>query len=360
MGKITFKALPKQAHIGYGRRMSFSLGDQLRFEKSQFANQLQDKDSVSSVFLIKYGALVPNKNGKPYLNIVLMDRSGEVEARVWDHAQQMASQAIQDNFVWVEGRCQFYQGRKQVIIQKLQVLREDQVDPKQFLPQSQLDADALYATLLESVSRMKCPYYRALVESVVVHDEDAVTRLKKAPAAKSMHHAYPVGLLEHVCSVVGLLEKVADHYGDKVDRDLMVLGGIFHDIGKLWELSYEKTYDYTTEGRLIGHLVMGVELIERKIQLLDQSGKLPGLFPEEKRLLSKHMVLAHHGELEYGSPKRPKCLEALIVHEIDDLDSKINAIQKFIQADQNPGEWTALNRTHERYFYKGTSKNNTP
>ncbi|MGZ3699573.1 MAG: HD domain-containing protein, partial [Bdellovibrionota bacterium] len=141
--------------------------------------------------------------------------------------------------------------------------------------------------------------------------------------------------------------------GKFLDRDLLFLGGFFHDIGKLWELSYDRVTDYTTEGKLIGHLVMGVELVDRKIRELEaQEGRLPGKFPEDKKLLVKHLILAHHGILEYGSPKRPKCLEALIVHMIDDLDSKVNAIRMFIELDQSPGRWTALNRQYERFFYK--------
>ena len=164
-----------------------------------------------------------------------------------------------------------------------------------------------------------------------------------------MHHAYPTGLLEHMVSITGILDSLSKHYGKMLDRDLLFIGGFFHDIGKIWELSYDLTTDYTTEGKLIGHLVMGVELIEKKTQAI------PG-FPNEMKLLAKHMVLSHHGQYEYGSPKRPKVLEALIVHYIDDLDSKINAIHGFIQNDQNPGDWTLLNKMYERYFYKSANQ----
>ena len=150
-----------------------------------------------------------------------------------------------------------------------------------------------------------------------------------------------------------ILDALSSHYGKSLDRDLLFLGGFLHDIGKLWELSYDRVTDYTTEGKLIGHLVMGVELVERKVRELDaQTGRLPAPFPEEKKLLVKHLILAHHGELEYGSPKRPKCLEALVVHYIDDLDSKVNAIRTFIENDQSPGRWTGLHRMYERFFFK--------
>jgi 3'-5' exoribonuclease len=219
--------------------------------------------------------------------------------------------------------------------------------------ESPVDPEALYTRLLEYMGTMQDPFYRALAEAVLRDDADIVDRVKRAPAAKSVHHAYRTGLLEHVVSITGILDGLAKHYGKYLDRDLLFLGGFFHDIGKLWELSYDRVTDYTTEGRLIGHLVMGVELVDRKIRELEaQPGRLPGLFPEEKKLLVKHVILSHHGELEYGSPKRPKCLEALIVHYVDDLDSKVNAIRVFTEQDQTPGRWTGLSRLYDRFFWK--------
>lgn len=323
------------------------------FTKKQFIKDLKDKEAVASPFLIKFSALAVGKTGKPYMNLVLMDKTGEVEARLWEDASRYAGQAVRDAFVWVEGRCQLYQGRRQIVVNQLQVLREDEVDPKAYIAESELDADALYGQLLGFVETMQDPYYKALAEAILRDDAEIMDRVKRAPAAKSMHHAYKTGLLEHVVSITNILDSLSRNYGKAVDRDLLFLGGFFHDIGKIWELNYDRVTDYTTEGKLIGHLVMGVELVDRKIRELEaQPGRLPDRFPEEKKLLVKHLVLAHHGLLEYGSPKEPHCLEALIVHMVDDLDSKVNAIHKFIAADLSPGRWTALNRQFNRYFYK--------
>lgn len=321
--------------------------------KTQFIKDLQDKETVSSPFLVKYAALANGKNGKPYMNVVLMDKTGELEARIWEDVAQMAQAAVKDNYVHVEGRCQLYQGRKQVVINRLRLLREDEIEPADFIPKSDRDPEELYARLLAQIDSMQDPFYKALAESIFKDDAEIMALVKIAPAAKSMHHAYRTGLLEHVVSIVDVLDMLAKHYGQYLDRDLLFLGGFLHDVGKIWELAYERATEYTTEGKLIGHLVMGVELVERKVRWLEaQPGRLPGPFPEDKKLLVKHVILAHHGQLDYGSPKRPKCLEALVVHAIDDLDSKINAIRVFTQMDQTEGRWTAFNRQFERFFYK--------
>lgn len=322
-------------------------------KKTQFVKDLKDKDTVDSPFLIKFSATAVGKNGKPYMNLIFMDKSGEIEGRLWEDVTSHVGQAVRDAFVRVTGRCQTYQGRRQVVVQHLQLLREDEVEVKEYVPEGELDADDLYAQLLAYVSSMKDPYYKALAEAVLKDDADIVDRIKRAPAAKTMHHAYRTGLLEHVLSITGILDSLSKHYGKWMDRDLLFLGGFFHDIGKIWELAYDRVIDYTNEGKLIGHLVMGVELVDRKIRELEvQTGRLPGPFPEEKKLLVKHLILAHHGKLEYGSPKEPHCLEALVVHMIDDLDSKVNAISRFVEQDQTPGRWTALNKSYGRFFLK--------
>jgi 3'-5' exoribonuclease len=332
---------------------SSSNGGSSSVKKPQFARDLKDKEPVATSFLVKFSAVGVDKNGRPYMNLVFMDKSGEVEGKAWDKVEDYTGQAVKDAFVWVEGRCQTYQGRKQVVVSKMQVLREDEVNFKDFIAESALDADALYAELMAFVESMQDPFYKELAYAVLRDDADIVDRVKRAPAAKSMHHAYKTGLLEHVVSITGILDALSKHYGKYLDRDLLFLGGFFHDIGKLWELSYDRVTDYTMEGKLIGHLVMGVELVERKVRELEtQEGRLPRKFPEEKKLLVKHVILAHHGHLEYGSPKLPHCLEALIVHMVDDLDSKVNAIRMFTEADQTPGRFTALNRQFERFFFK--------
>jgi 3'-5' exoribonuclease len=325
----------------------------MKYPKTQFSKSIAEQDRVSSPFLIKYAAVATGKTGKPYMNIILTDKTGDVEARVFDNVPKFHSQAVKDTFVQVEGNAQGFNGRIQIHIKDMTVLREDEVVMDEYLSPTFLHPEKLYAELITIVKSMQDPYYKALMESIFIDDADIATRFKKAPAAKAMHHAYPVGLLEHVVSICKILDFLSGNYSPYADRDLLLVGGMMHDLGKIWELQYEKTTDYTNEGRLIGHLVMGSELIEKKVQWLEsQSGRLPGPFPEEKKLLAKHMVLAHHGKYEYGSPKEPACLEAQIVHMVDDLDSKVNAIRTFVEQDSQAGMWTLLNKNFGRYFYK--------
>ena len=325
----------------------------MKYPKTQFSKSILEQDRVSSPFLIKYAAVATGKTGKPYMNIILTDKTGDVEARVFDNVPKFHSQAVKDTFVQVEGNAQAFNGRIQIHIKDMVVLREDEVSAEEYLPATFLSAEKLYAELLAIVSSMKDPFYKALMESIFVDDPEIPAKFKKAPAAKAMHHAYPVGLLEHVVSICKMLDFLSVHYSPYVDRDLMLVGGMMHDLCKIWELQYEKTTDYTNEGRFVGHLVMGSELIEKKVLGLDsQAGRLPTPFPTEKRLLAKHVVLAHHGKLEYGSPKEPVCIEALLVHMIDDLDSKVNAIRGFIEQDSQAGMWTLLNKNYSRFFYK--------
>lgn len=326
----------------------------MHHEKTLFVRDLQDGQTVSAPFLVKYCAVAQGKNGKAYMNAVLQDRSGEIECRVWEDVTRFTNHIVRDGFVKVEGRVQIFQGRKQMVIHTAQALREDEVTAKDYIAASAVDPTALYERLLGYVATMEDPHYRALAESVLRDDEEVRANLRIAPAAKTVHHAYRGGLLEHIVSITGIMDAIAGHYGALLNRDLLFLGSFFHDIGKLWELTYDKTTDYSDAGRLIGHHIIGVELIERKVRALEaETGRLPGPFPVSKILHVKHLVIAHHGKLEYGSPKEPQTLEALVVHAIDDLDSKVQGVSHFIAQDQTPGKWTALHRQFERYFYKG-------
>lgn len=299
-------------------------------------------------FLLKVINLLLDKNGKAYLNIVLMDKTGEIEARVWEGAQRIFDSVKAQEIVRVAGKVNLYQGKRQVVLDAMQSVAPGTYPLDRFTPSTIYDVDHLYSELEKLMQSMENEFARKLATSVL-SDADCKRKILRAPAAKSVHHAYAGGLLEHTLSVCRILDFLGKHYsayyGKAVNRDLLLLGGLFHDIGKIYELSFDGSTEYTQSGKLIGHLVMGCELIDEHVR------KIPG-FPEDLRLLAKHQVLAHHGKLEYGSPKLPQTMEALIVHYVDDLDSKVNSILGLIAADQQTGEWTANMRMYERPFLK--------
>jgi 3'-5' exoribonuclease len=315
---------------------------------SPFVAELKEKMEFEGIFLVKIIQLHMDKNGRPYLNLILMDRTGEIEARAWDNAARLADEVKAQDLLRVAGKVNLYQGRRQVVVEAAAKAQDSAAPLDRFIPTTVYDVNHLHAEMLALFSTLEDPFARQLAQ-LTLEDKEVKPRILRAPAAKSVHHAYAGGLLEHSLSVCRILDKLASHYrayyGPALSRDLLLLGGLFHDIGKIYELSLDRAAEYTKEGQLVGHHVLGCELVDR------MAGRISG-FPDELRLHVKHLILAHHGRLEYGSPKVPHTLEALIVHFVDDLDSKVNTLLEFMAEDPLPGEWTAVNRLFERPFLK--------
>ena len=299
-------------------------------------------------FLVKIITLLLDKNGKPYLNIILMDKTGEAESRVWDGAARIAEQVKSQDIVRVAGKVNLFQGKKQIIIDAIQSVPAGTYPLDRFTPSTVYDVEHLWTELCTLMNSMESEYARNLALAVL-EDAESKKKILRCPAAKSVHHAYAGGLVEHTLSVCRVLDFLGKHYGAyygrAVNRDLLLLGGLFHDIGKIFELQFDRSTEYSLEGKLIGHLVQGCELVDR------ECAKIPG-FPEDLRLQVKHQILSHHGKLEYGSPKLPHTIEALIVHYVDDLDSKVNSILGLIAADTNGTDWTNNLKMYERPFMK--------
>lgn len=313
--------------------------------KKIFVTDIKERDWVESPFLVRDKITAMAKNGKPYLTLKLMDRSGEVEGRIWDRVDEFSARFERDDFLRVQGKASVYLGKMQLIIQDLERLEEEQVDLADFLPVSSFDGEILLLRLRERVAGLTDPHLRQLME-IFLGDQAFLEKYRTAPAAKSMHHVFLGGLLEHSLAVADLVEDVARRYPD-LNRDLMLVGALLHDIGKVEELTFARSFDYSDEGKLLGHIVIGVEMVEEKLRSL--SG-----FPRELAVHLKHLLLSHHGQYEYGSPKRPKTLEATVLSYLDDLDSKINGIRTHIDRElQNDGGWTSYHRLYDRYFYKG-------
>jgi 3'-5' exoribonuclease len=310
----------------------------------QFVVEIKDRDSVNAVFLVKDKIMAMAKNGKPYMNLRFMDKSGEIEAKVWDNVDLLDKQFDKDHFVQVRGKASVYMNKMQVVVAEITRIPEEEVNLTDFLPESPRDNAEMRRELLDVIAGLANPYLLRLMESFS-GDAAFMDQYCLAPAAKGMHHVYLGGLLEHSLSLVRLVKAIVPMYSG-INEDLLIVGALLHDVGKVDEMSYERAFDYTDEGKLIGHITIGVEMVSDRIRQIEG-------FPRELAMLLKHMLLSHHGLYEYGSPKRPKTVEATILNYLDDMDSKINGIQAHIAKERaSTSRWTAHHRLYDRYFFK--------
>jgi 3'-5' exoribonuclease len=307
--------------------------------KSCVVSTLQDGQTITTHFLVCAKEIRTTREGKPYLRLELGDATGRVEARMWDGFDRTGASFERDDFVKVQARVENYRNRPQLVIEKIRRAEDNEIDPADFFAHTTKNVEELYAELLDIVASLQNPWLRQLLESVV-QDPEIIPRLKRAPAAKIMHHAYYGGLLEHILSLCGLCRLVVTHYSE-ADADLLLAGAVLHDVGKLKELSYERSLGYTDEGQLLGHILLEYELVAKKIDAI------PG-FPPELKTLVQHMLASHHGQYEFGSPKLPMFREALLLHYLDDLDSKMAAIRSALESGEGEGNWTAHSGALER------------
>jgi 3'-5' exoribonuclease len=312
--------------------------------KTPYVSGLEPNQLAQGVFLVQQKEVRQKKTGEPYLSLTLCDRTGDVDAKMWDNVQEVMDAFERDSFVRVKGMVQLFQNRPQLTIHRLQLVAESEIDIADFLPASKRDRDEMFAELKGWIASMANPHLKALLEAIFA-DEAVALAYRTAPAAKAIHHGWIGGLVEHVLSVCQLAKVTAAHYPD-VDFDLLLTGVILHDIGKIYELTYARSLGYSSAGQLIGHITIGVRMVE------DAARKLPD-FPPLLLDLVEHMILSHHGVLEYGSPKVPMFLEALLLHQIDNLDSKMEAMRAHIAKDrQATGVWTGYNAALERIVLK--------
>ena len=296
---------------------------------------------ITAFFLVQSKESRSTRGGKPFLVLRLSDSTGMIEARGWNPERDIGEFAAGD-VVKVEAQVDAYRGQTQLKVLKLRQARADEASHSDFLPTTQYDVEEMYEELLGVAGGVNREPLQALLTGILT-DEEIAPKLKRAPAAKLMHHAVLGGLLEHIVSLCRLCRRVAENYPE-VDLDLLLTGAILHDIGKVYELGYERGFDYTTEGRLVGHIHLGLELVNRKMDGVDG-------FPQPLRLLVQHMILGHHGRLEFGSPVTPRFREAVLLHYLDDLDSKMDAIRRELAAAEvsgKEGDWTDWNRSLDR------------
>lgn len=311
--------------------------------KTAFVSDLLTEQNVTSFFLVHEREVRNTREGRAYLRLELGDRTGTIEARMWEQFETVAREIGRDDFIKVQARVEVYRNRPQLALLQIRLAKPEEITLADYLPHTKNDVEKMYAQLLEYAASIRNPWLNKLVGGII-NDPRLAGCYKRAPAAKVMHHAYIGGLLEHVISLCGLAREVAGHYPE-LDLDLLLTAAILHDVGKLEELCYERAIAYTVQGQLLGHIVMEVETVARAID------GIPG-FPPALKTVVIHLLVSHHGQYEFGSPKLPMIREALVFHYLDDLDSKLAAVRTALDAGSGEEEWSAYSVALGRKFLR--------
>ncbi len=316
--------------------------------KQNFIAQMTPGDTVDDLFAVTSKTSAQKKDGNRFLRLALNDKTGSIQAVVWDNVEA-ADKAASGDFVRAAGNISEYRGALQFTVKSLAAVDKHKVDPADFLPESKNDVNAIFRRLLRLTEEIQSPHLKALLNLFWNDEEFVEKQFKLAPAAKLMHHAYLGGLVEHTLAVTEMALAVCQQYEGRLDKDMLLAGAILHDIGKTREFEYDFKIEYTDEGRLLNHLVSGVVMVEQKIAQLSD-------FPEETALRLKHLIASHHGSREFGSPEPPKTLEALVLNHIDEIDAKIVGVEAFMETPGRQKKWTAFHKPMERFFFIGDKK----
>jgi len=290
---------------------------------------------ITSTFVVVSKQVKPKKTGEPYLALILGDRTGQLDAKMWDNVEEVLDAFEQDDFLKIKGLINKYKNRFQLTIHKLRKLGESEIDFADYLPKTTKDIDELWRILANYIATFENPHLKSLVQTFMA-DPEIASAYRNAPAAKTLHHAYIGGLLDHVVSLFRSCDLMCGNY-PQINRDLLLTGAFLHDIGKIHELTYNRSFSYTTKGQLLGHMIIELEMLQAKLALL------PG-FPDELKTMIEHLIISHHGQYDFGSPKLPMFPEALMLHYLDDLDSKMEAMRAQFEREaalDNP--WTSYN-----------------
>ena len=302
----------------------------------KYIETLREGERIAGVYLCKFCQQALTKNGKAYPNVILQDRTGTIDAKVWDPNSQGIDDFEALDYIDVMGDVTSFMNALQVNVKRVRKAREGEYDPKDYLPVSSKDIEQMYEDLKKYIAKIQNPYLQELTASYYLRDEDFIRRFKFQSAAKTVHHGFVGGLLEHTLSVTKMCDYFADNY-PILNRDLLLTAAIFHDIGKTEELSAFPENDYTDAGQLLGHIMIGAEMVGERIRQIPD-------FPVKLGNELKHCILAHHGELEYGSPKKPALAEALALNFADNADAKLETITELLHAAGDNKEWLGFNR----------------
>ncbi len=317
----------------------------------RFINQLGENESIDEVFLVWDKQLRTNRNGNLYLQLRLADRTGSVTGMMWNANERIYNSFDNGDFLLVQGATQYYSGALQMIVNHVEKAVPGKYDEADFVTLSSAEVEQMAARLSELLRGLRNYHLRNLAECFLM-DEQFMEKFTAAPAGIKNHHAYRGGLLEHVVNLMEVATAISPLYPE-MDSELLLMGTFLHDVGKTEELSYEREMAYTDPGQLLGHVVLAVGMLEAKIRESVQLSQEP--FPEELGLRLKHMIVSHHGEYEFGSPKLPMTLEAIALHFLDNLDSKLHTVAALLRDEIQPdSRWTTYQPKLSRKFFKGS------
>ncbi len=325
--------------------------------KKLFVRDLESGKRIRGTFFVKNKTVAIDKQGKPYLIVLLSDKTGDVEARLWENVEHFSRKFDLHDIVVVDGWTQLYQGKLQIKLVKIYKNEEEEENIEDYFPAGKKDKEDVRREIVNILkAHIKDKFLWQLIRSFI-EDASFMEKFLSMPAAKSLHHAYLGGLAEHTLSVMKVVVKLSEHYrgiyGSRFNPEVAIAGAFLHDVGKVAELSSEKNFSYTDEGRLIGHIVLGMGIVDEKIKRIDS-------FPVLLRLHLLHIIVSHHGSFEFGSPKRPKTLEALLVHFADNLDSKMESFFTSMDGEKSTDGWTQYIRQHDRYLFTETYSSEIP
>jgi 3'-5' exoribonuclease len=310
-------------------------------------SELSEGEKVIDHFLVQSRQLLTTKAGKQYISMRLQDKTGQIPARVWDNAAEFFEKFKVNDIIKVDADVERYNQELQLKVHRLRPSETEEVELSDFVAQSPHDIDEIFLELRSHVEGVENPYLKDLLNAFF-EDEEFVKDFKASPAARNIHHVCMGGLLEHTLSTTRICEYLTTHY-ENLDADLLIAMAILHDIGKVEELEVAPAINYTEEGHLLGHIVIGIRMVAERIE------RIPG-FPPKLRTLIEHMILSHHGQADWGSPLPPMFLEAEVLHRADDLDAKVNIINRALSEDRDPDSaWTTYHRVLERILYKKPS-----
>lgn len=311
----------------------------------RYIGELREGDMLKEVYLCKQKQVLKTKAGKSYYSLILQDKTGTIDAKVWELTNAIESFETMD-YIYIDGQVTCFQNSLQLNIKRLRKCQEGEYSPADYMPVSSKDIEEMYKELISYIQGMKEPYLKKLVDSFYVDDKDFIKAFKFHSAAKSVHHGFIGGLLEHTLGVVKMCDYLSSNY-PVLNRDLLIAAALFHDIGKLDELSTFPENDYTDDGQLLGHIYIGTEKIGARIRTIPN-------FPVKLANELKHCILAHHGELEYGSPKKPAIIEAMALNFADNADAKLQTMIELFQSSDEKSEWLGYNRYFETNIRRST------